>query len=263
MKSTHFSFIFFIILSAISFLSKDFFFTRLKINAETGVWLFAASLLAITVLCLFLDKQKLSYIGLSISIKNLSYLVIGVVMAVVFTFFGIVITGLNTHLSYGFNPNPDFKYVFGGLLTTLLPFTIIEELLLRGFAYRKMIKLTNLTITNTVFCVAVVIAHWYWWDIFGQPERMFLATITASGHLMLGYAFLKSRTIYLPFALHLFGNWAANYLISSNIPPKSIFMIDASHAVANVFQPYINWGIGILINLLMMVVVYFWFKKKT
>jgi membrane protease YdiL (CAAX protease family) len=263
MKSKSLLLIFFILLSAISFFCEDYFFARFHINTDLGVWLFAASLLVITLICLYLDKQKLPYIGLNLSIKNLRYSVIGILIAIVFTFFGIFISGLSTHIRFGINSAPDYSYILSGLFTLSFPFVAIEELLLRGFAYRKMIELTNLSITNIVFCIAVVVFHWYWWNIFGQPERMFLATITASGHLMLAYAFLKSKTIYFPFTLHLFGNWTANYLISSNLPPKSVFTIDASYAVFSSFQPYINFGIGIFVNILLMLVIYFWFGKQS
>jgi membrane protease YdiL (CAAX protease family) len=262
MKSKSVPLAIFVLLSAISFFSKDYFFARLHINADVGVWLFAFSLLVITLICLFLDKQKLTYIGLNLSSFNLGCIVAGIFTAVVFAFLSIFIIGFTTHLSYAINPTPDYTHILGGLVTLSLPYIVIEELLLRGFGYRKTIELTNVMITNVIFCIAVIIAHWYWWNIFGQPERMFLATITASGHLLLGYAFLKSKTIYLPFVLHLFGNWAANYLISSNVPSKSIFIINDSQAITNAYQPYINFGIGVLVNLLLMLLLYFWFNRQ-
>jgi membrane protease YdiL (CAAX protease family) len=256
------SLIAFIVLCAASFLIKNTIYARLQIDNNIGIWLFALVLFTITLICLRLDNKKIAYIGLHFSIPNLCYFISGSILAVVFSLIGIVFIGFTIGSSYSINPNFDVIYIIGGLLTSLLPLTIIEELLLRGFAYRKMIDLTNLTITNVVFCITVIVAHWYWWGVWQQPEKMFFATITASGHLMLGYAFLRSKTIYLPIALHLFGNWSPNYLCSTDSPSKAFILIDVSRAVSSVFQLYINFGISVLVNILMMALIYFWFKNK-
>jgi membrane protease YdiL (CAAX protease family) len=107
----------------------------------------------------------------------------------------------------------------GGLLVGLYVFlfvALLEETLYRGFLFQRFVAGAGVVIAQVAMGLLFAVAHW------GNPGMTGAAKIwatvdTALGAMVLGLAFLRTRSLALPIGLHLGWNWAQGSLFGFGV----------------------------------------------
>lgn len=98
-------------------------------------------------------------------------------------------------------------YTSGQFLTAswwTLRSVLIEELAFRGILLLILWRYLGIHKAAVISAVIFGVYHWGSYGVFGDPYRMAeVFVLTAVGGLMFAYAFLFTRSFYLPVGLHL------------------------------------------------------------
>ena len=113
--------------------------------------------------------------------------------------------------------NPDYttaNFLKSSLF--VLKGVVFEELIFRGALLYILIKKLNAPKAVILSAIAFGVYHWFSYEIFGQPLQMLVVLVSTGiiGYL-LALAFVKTRSILLPFALHLGYNFTSMILFSN------------------------------------------------
>ncbi|MDT0559631.1 CPBP family intramembrane glutamic endopeptidase [Ichthyenterobacterium sp. W332] len=171
------------------------------------------------------QKQSLNEIGFNFRLRNLSFLPLGILIGA-FAFFGArylraLYTGETLELSNSIDySNIIFAFYF------ILPQVATEELLFRGYLFKKTIDVSNVIIANILFSTLFMLIHVLDTDVLSNTGMIIMLVMAIPvGHLLFATALLKSKTIYFPIGLHLGNNWATRHLINNYEFGNSIFYI--------------------------------------
>ena len=173
------------------------------------------------------EGKTLKTIGLNFSLKNLSFLPLGIFIgALVFLgarclralFVGEIVE-LSVSIDYS-----TLLYAF----YFILPQVATEELLFRGYLFKKTIEVSNAVIANVIFSILFMLIHVIDENVLSNLGMIIMLVVAIPvGHLLFAIGLLKSKTLYFPIGLHLGNNWATRHLISGN-SGESIFVIPNS-----------------------------------
>ncbi len=183
-------------------------------------------LLLVTTLLFRWDNKSLKAIGLNISYRNLSFLPLGILIGAFAFMIAKYFRGLYTGESFELTTAAiDYKVLLYGFYT-ILPTVVIEELLFRGYVFKKTVEVSNVVIANVIFGVVFMLVHVLDREIIQNKAMVLFLMITIPvGHLLFATALLKSRTLFFPIGIHLGNNWATRHLISNTNNGDSIFYI--------------------------------------
>lgn len=164
----------------------------------------------------YFSGEKLSVLGLKLTGVRLMLLTLGFLWPVIYyCIFEFSVAAL-VHNPFKLNPGYSwsaFWIAFGYVLRAV----VFEELIFRGAIFYMLIKKLGDQKAILISSVAFGIYHWFSWNAFGNPAQMAIIFLTtASGGYIFALAFAKSRTMYLPTALHLGANFATMILFSHN-----------------------------------------------
>lgn len=112
--------------------------------------------------------------------------------------------------------NPAYTVAdFTQTLSYIVKSVIFEELIFRGILFYLIWKKWGSKMAILISATSFGIYHWFSWNAFGNPIQMLIIFLsTSSVGFILGYAFIRTKYIYLPISLHFFTN-VANMLIFS------------------------------------------------
>jgi uncharacterized protein len=89
-----------------------------------------------------------------------------------------------------------------GALVLFIVAAAFEELVFRGYAFQTLLRGAPAVVPILLFSVYFGWAHW------GNPNRtLFSTTNTALAGVWLSIAYLKTRNLWFPTALHFMWNW--------------------------------------------------------
>jgi membrane protease YdiL (CAAX protease family) len=92
---------------------------------------------------------------------------------------------------------------------------MFEELIFRGILFYLIWKKWGSRLAIIISAICFGVYHWFSWQAFGNPVQMLIIFLsTSSVGLILGYAFVRTKYMFLPISLHFFTN-IANMLIFS------------------------------------------------
>lgn len=221
----------------------------------------APILLFVTTLFLYkMEGKTLSAIGLNFSVRNLSFIPLGILIGA-FAFFGArYLRALVVGETFELSMSIDYSTIFYAFYF-ILPQVATEELLFRGYLFKKAIEVSNVVVANVIFSIVFMLIHVLDENVLSNVGMVIMLAITIPvGHLLFATALLKSKTLYFPIGLHLGNNWATRHLISSDSSGESIFFI-ANLATFDSWPPFIT--MLILFNgfyLLVTLVIWKWRK---
>jgi membrane protease YdiL (CAAX protease family) len=102
-------------------------------------------------------------------------------------------------------PAPEYSFSIGSLIFVtilLIGGAIGEELLIRGYAFQLLLREVGPWATIIPFAAIFALLHW------SNPASSWLSTtITAGFGALFGYAWLRSRDLWLPIGLHFGWNF--------------------------------------------------------
>lgn len=172
-------------------------------------------IIAITWLCLFLRKEKLSSVGLSLNSRWSKQFSIGVLV-------GGGLIGLTTLLIWifgGFEFAINDQWVIKTAITGFYMFFIgalLEELLHRGFIFQRLIDGLGEWPAQLLIATLFAVGHW------GNPGMEGITQVVSSidlflGSILLGMTYIKTKSLALPIGLHLGWNWFQGNVLGFNV----------------------------------------------
>ncbi|MGH8107872.1 MAG: lysostaphin resistance A-like protein, partial [Arenimonas sp.] len=127
-------------------------------------------------------------------------------------------------MSYGF-------YVF-------LFVALFEETLFRGFIFQRLLDGAGIWVAQIVLALLFALGHW---DNPGMDgaTKFWASLDLALGAVMLGLAYMRTRSLALPIGLHLGWNWSQGYLLGFGVSG-----LDHTGWFHPVFQGKAEWLTG-------------------
>ena len=171
------------------------------------------------------EKQSLGAIGLNYNLKNLSYLPLGIIIGA-FAFFGArYIRALYVGETFEVSSSIRYSTILLAFYY-ILPQVATEELIFRGYLFKKTIEVSNVITANVIFSILFMLIHVLDENVLSNKGMILMLVVSIPvGHLLFATALLKSKTLFFPIGLHLGNNWATRHLISSSNSGDSIFYI--------------------------------------
>ncbi|MDQ3279124.1 MAG: CPBP family intramembrane metalloprotease, partial [Bacteroidota bacterium] len=171
------------------------------------------------------EGKTLSALGLTVSGRNIAWLLAGLFIAIVAF---LVVTGLRTfytgevwHLSSAVD-----AAAMGESLYYILPTVMAQELLFRGYLFTKTISRLGVVRANAISALLFMLVHVLDKDVLQQPmQAIFLLVAIPVGHLWFATALLRSGTLLFPIGLHWGNNWAVQHLAGNADSTQNLFYL--------------------------------------
>lgn len=198
---------------------------------QTVVYYLASLLLLMLTWLLYKrEGRNLTELGLQIKSQNMYLLPLGIFLGILF--FGILFFAQMLHNGIHIQLNKDVDYLLMAKgVFILLPSVLGEEMIFRGYCFKKTIDYTGTLNANLIFAFFYIVWHWIALDSWGNYGAMLGLITTGFGHVLFSTALLKSGTLYFPIGIHLGNNWASHNLFSSSTggintkPSNDVFFI--------------------------------------
>jgi len=215
-----------------------------------------------------IDGKSLKCLGLNLSMRNVSFLPLGIFIGAIAFMLAKYCRGLYTGETFEITTSSINYKVLLYSLYTILPTVAVEEFLFRGYAFKKIIEVSNVVIANILFGTLFMLIHILDSEVIQNKGMViFLLISIPVGHLLFATALLKSKTLFFPIGIHLGNNWATHHLIANYNNGNSIFYIPETVT----FETWTPFIIVILIfNATFLIVTYLiwkwsdfhWIKKQ-
>ncbi|WP_175455627.1 CPBP family intramembrane glutamic endopeptidase [Winogradskyella thalassocola] len=211
------------------------------------------------------EKKSLREIGLNFSLRNSSFLPLGVLIGAITFLAAKYARALYTGESFNITETINYSAILYGLYV-ILPTVAVEEFLFRGYLFKKTIEKSNVIIANIIFSILFMLIHVLDENTMNNKGMMiFLIISIPVGHLLFATALLKSKTLFFPIGLHLGNNWATQHLITDSNTGNSFLYItnNASFDTWSAFMGFILIFNGVF--LLVTSIIWKWdyfFKTK-
>lgn len=213
------------------------------------------------------ESKSLSELGLNSSFGNISFMFTGLFVGIAFFCILLFLQSFQNGLSIKINPNANWLPIVGGLFFLIIS-VLNEELIFRGYCFKRTIHLVGTTKANLIFTFLFVVYHWIALNAWGNWSLMLGLCTTGFGHFLFATALLKSHTLYFPIGIHLGNNWAQRHLFSAQMgginvhPSNDTFLIlSSSQQETSLLLTLFNYGVSIFWFLLATWVIWKWTKR--
>jgi membrane protease YdiL (CAAX protease family) len=173
------------------------------------------------------ENQNLSALGFDLKKRNILFLPIGLILGIIAFVAGFYFRTFITGEQWNINYNINYKSVLQQLYW-VLPTAAVQEFIVRGYCFKKIIEMSNQTI-GIIMCGLLFISMHEFWNGNIVQIIAFAATLFI-GHLMFSAALLKSKTIYFAIGLHWGNNIANSNLFTEGRKDTSIIFTTNQHA---------------------------------
>jgi membrane protease YdiL (CAAX protease family) len=200
----------FLIFSAVPFI--------LSLISGNQIILICASATVLLMLTWMVYKQEgktLVQLGLDLRRRNIGFLALGIIIGSAFFFVMFLAQMIRYNIQVSVNENAGYLSILAGLFL-LLPHVLLEELIFRGYCFKKTVDKAGTIKANLIFAFLFMVWHWIALDAWGNFGMMLGLLTTAFGHLLFSTALMKSGTLYFPIGIHLGNNWTSHYFFSSS-----------------------------------------------
>lgn len=175
----------------------------------------------------FIVKKNLSILGFKPSRKRLIQLFSGILLAAVCCIFYHVTSKISANNNWELNKQISFRTLLPGVWWVLKS-VLFEELIFRGALLYIAIDKLGIKKACLLSAACFGIYHWFSYNAFGSPFQMaIIFVMTAVFGYMLAYAFAITKSLYLPFGLHLGWN-LFNIIVFSNGPLGNQILLKAN-----------------------------------
>ena len=155
------------------------------------------------------------------------------------------------------NPNLNAALVWDGIWWNMKS-VLFEELIFRGALFYIIWDKWGPKQAIVISSIAFGIYHWFSYEVWGMPVQMaiyFVATGLAG--LLYSYAFVKTKSMLIPIAMHFGWNFIGNFVFSEGTIGKGILVMTEQPIVnVSVFIYYLAmWNpmvMFLLINFLVL-----------
>ncbi|UHQ21471.1 CPBP family intramembrane metalloprotease [Lysobacter sp. 5GHs7-4] len=172
-------------------------------------------LLGVTWICVRLRKEPLSSIGFVLGRRWAREFGVGAFLGLATAVLAVVMIWAAGGVRLQLDPARSVGLLVYGLYIFLFV-ALFEETLFRGFVFQRLVAGTNAWVAQLVLGLVFASSHW------GNPDMQGATLVWASlelflGAVLLGLAYLRTRSLAMPVGIHLGWNWAQGYLLGFDV----------------------------------------------
>lgn len=168
-------------------------------------------------------KKHLSALGFTPTKTRLIQLSTGLSLAALFCILYNIFTTAFIKNRWVFNKAFTWEMVLNGAWWTFKS-VLYEELIFRGALLYIAIKKLGYKTGCLISAIGFGIYHWFSYGAFGNPLQMFIIFLmTGIFGFMLAFAFAKTKSLYMPAALHFGWNFINMIVFSNGSIGKQMF----------------------------------------
>ena len=240
------------------------FLLGLFVHQTIGISISAIILLLLTRMLYKCDGTRFTELGLDFDRRNISFLVLGIALGCLFFILLFVIQMTSNDIHVQLNKNVNYFSIATGLFL-LIPPVLVEELIFRGYSFKRTVDKAGVTKTNLIFAFLFLVWHWIALDAWGNFYMMAGLLTTAFGHLLFSTALIRSGTLYFPIGIHLGNNWTSHHFFSSTtrgirpeISSDSFFIVTMTADSITPTHHVLNYAATIIYALLFTWIIWKW-----
>jgi membrane protease YdiL (CAAX protease family) len=174
-----------------------------------------ALLLGVTWACVRLRRESLATVGLRLDRRWVAESGAGLLLGAVSALLAVAIMAAVGAVRLELDPARNLYALAGGFYVFACV-ALLEELLFRGFVFQRLVAGLGAWTAQGLLALTFALAHWGNPDM--QGDARVLATIEiALGAILLGLAWLRTRSLALPVGLHLGWNWAQGQILGFDV----------------------------------------------
>jgi membrane protease YdiL (CAAX protease family) len=226
---------------------------------EPAPFLFA---LLATWACTRLRKERLSSIGFRLDQRWFKEMVLGTLSGVGMA---LVVVGMICAIGgvrFELDPGRSVAALLVGFYTFLIV-ALFEETLFRGFVFQRMLDGVGIWPAQIALATLFAVGHWGNPGMQGTTEWVAAADLFLAA-VMLGLAYLRTRSLALPIGLHLGWNWTQGHVLGFGVSGYDfagwlhpVFQGKAEWLTGGAFGPESSI-FGPLVSLLMIFLLWRW-----
>jgi len=149
------------------------------------------------------EKGNLSALGMMPTRKRLIDFTMFFFITAILCASGFFLKMLIAKQQWQLNPQFDLQTIANGTWFNIKS-VLFEELIFRGVLFYMLIKKLGATKAIIISSVAFGIYHWFSHELFDNPQAMIMEfIITGAMGVVLAYGYAKTRSLYIPIAIHL------------------------------------------------------------
>lgn len=172
-------------------------------------------LLLVSWSCVLLRRQRLADLGLALNSRWWQQLLFGTAAGMAMMAVIALLMWSFSAATFGINPKFQAADLILGAYLLLLG-AALEELLFRGFVFQRLIDGLGVWPTQLLFAAIFAAGHMENPGLEGSAKVVAMLDL-ALASLLLGLAYLKTRSLALPLGLHFGWNWAQGYLLGFQV----------------------------------------------
>lgn len=172
-------------------------------------------LLLVTWICVRLRRERLSSIGFVLDARWARDLGLGALVGIASALLAVAMIWAGGGVRLEPDPARSFAALAQGAWMFLFV-ALFEETLFRGFMFQRLVAGAGPRIALLVFALLFAASHWGNPDMHGAT----LAWATVElflGAVLLGLAYLRTRSLALPIGLHFGWNWALGNVLGFGV----------------------------------------------
>lgn len=253
-----------VLMSIIFLLILSFILKSLEIRDKYGVSIFIAFFAAVCTMLKIVDKKGFDYLGLLPIRKGYAELFIGLLAGAFFITLNVIILRILGFVSFRSNilsPNISISLLEGLSLFFIVAFA--EELLFRSYIIMSLQQMGKGWLSIFISALIFALTHGALND---NISLLAVINILLAG-ILLGYMFLKTKSIYMSMGFHITWNYFQGYIFGVNVSGRSV---GKAMYLINMEDNFITGGafgfegglVNTLIILLSINFVYLYCKNK-
>lgn len=218
--------------------------------------------LLVTWACLRLRKEPLSSVGFLINRRWLQQAGLGMTLGMGSLVLAVTMIWATGGVSFKLDPDRSLAALGYGLYLFLFV-ALLEENLFRGFLFQRLVAGTGVWFAQIALALLFAFGHW---DNPGMDgtTKLVASIELALAAILLGLAYLRTRSLALPVGLHLGWNWAQGYGLGFDVSGidqpgwyQPIFHGQAEWLSGGQFGPEAS-VFGVLADLVVIVLLWRW-----
>lgn len=181
-----------------------------------------------------LYKQSLLMLGIAPNKERLAWLLGGFLVAAAICISYHMLITLFTTAHWSRNPGATPLSIASSSWWTLRS-VLFEELLFRGALLYIAIQKWGAKRACIVSAIAFGVYHWFSYGALGNPVQMlFIFLMTGIWGFMFAVAFARTRSLYLPIALHFGWNWVHTIVFSQGPLGKQLLVAGNTNVLEDI-----------------------------
>lgn len=172
-------------------------------------------LLLVTWICVRLRRERLSSIGFVLDRRWARELGAGTLLGLGSALLAAALIWTAGGVRFELNPARGAAMLIHGAYAFLFV-ALFEETLFRGFVFQRFVAGAGVWVTQITLGLLFATSHWGNPDMHGATLAWATVELFLSA-VLLGLAYLRTRSLALPIGLHLGWNWALGHLLGFGV----------------------------------------------